>query len=422
MPATVFETTAESTSRPALHPERDLLVERCAFLGITEADCRRVRALRPCAEEHVDWFVERFYEHLLSFASTRYFLRDPGLVEHLKGTQKNYLLSLFDAQLDAEYAMDRRRVGKAHADVGLDPEWFLGAYNLYLQDWFRFLAVQFEGRLDEYIETTGSLVKLTMLDIGLALDAYFARSTEQIRSALAMYAQTNTELQEFASLASHDLKTPLATVAALCEEFLDEFGHELPQAGIQLIDAARQRTLKMGTMLDDLLTASTTAAEPGRQVTVSPGVLIEEAIEPLRSLLAAQQVAVHVIEPLPIVSVNPTRLRCVFHNLVSNAAKFVERMPSRVRVWAESREREVVFCVEDEGPGIGPNDLRAIFAPFHRLPQHRHLPGTGLGLYFVRRMVEEQGGRAWVESTPGIGSKFFVALPRPKSAIPARRP
>jgi signal transduction histidine kinase len=83
-----------------------------------------------------------------------------------------------------------------------------------------------------------------------------------------------------------------------------------------------------------------------------------------------------------------------------------------VRISAQQVGAETVFCVADNGPGIPEADQERIFVPFHRLPQHRQQPGSGLGLYFVRLIVQEQGGRVWVESTVGQGSRFYVALPR----------
>ena len=77
--------------------------------------------------------------------------------------------------------------------------------------------------------------------MGLALDSYVARSTEHLQVALRLLVQSNAELKEFAHLASHDLKTPLATVASLCEEFLDEFGPQVPAEGLAVIEAARPR-------------------------------------------------------------------------------------------------------------------------------------------------------------------------------------
>jgi signal transduction histidine kinase len=122
-------------------------------------------------------------------------------------------------------------------------------------------------------------------------------------------------------------------------------------------------------------------------------------------------VRLEVPDELPEVYAHPGRLHEVFYQLLANAVKFTEKEHGVVRVSVARADDAWVFCIADNGPGIPVADLERIFAPFHRLPQHRHRPGSGLGLYFVRTIVAEQGGRVWVESTVGRGSKFYVALP-----------
>ena len=114
--------------------------------------------------------------HLVAHPVTASFLTDPTLVPCLKQAQKQYFESLLRARLDADYVVDRQRIGQVHADVGLEPPWFLGAYNQYLQYTFRQFAAHCGGDLGCYVEGTLALLKLLLLDMGLALDPYFART------------------------------------------------------------------------------------------------------------------------------------------------------------------------------------------------------------------------------------------------------
>ena len=252
-------------------PPSEVLAQRRAFLEISDADVERVRGLAGLFDSFLDGYVEQFFAHLVAHPVTASFLTDADLVARLKQAQKRYFESLLRARLDADYVVDRQRIGQVHADVGLEPPWFLGAYNQYLQYTFRQFAAHCGGDLGCYVEGTLALLKLLLLDMGLALDPYFARSTEHLRTALRLLAQSNVELKEFAHLASHDLKTPLATVANLCEEFLDEFGPQVPAEGRGLIEAARSKTLKLGRMIDELLEISEagrrrrTSASPSRR-------------------------------------------------------------------------------------------------------------------------------------------------------------
>jgi len=403
----------EATKRSAAEEESaaEVLATRRAFLQITEDDCERVRDLGQAFRAFADEFVERFYAHLFSFPETAAFLQDPALVAELKGLQKRYFESLLEANLSANYVTGRRRVGQAHAEVGLEPQWFLGAFNQYIQHCFKYFASLPDQELGRYAAGTLSLLKFILLDIGLALDAYFARSMEQLRKALELYEQSNAELREFAHLASHDLKTPLATVSALCEEFLDEFGATVPAEGRQLIEAARTRALKMKVMIDELLSMSAMAAQPIQRSSVSVRSLLDEVLDRIRLEIGDRTIHVEVPDEMPVIFTHPGRFREVFYQLMSNAVKFMDKEPGVIRVSVEQIGDEHVFCVADNGPGIAPSDQAKIFAPFQRLPHHRDQPGSGLGLYFVRRMVEQRSGRVWVDSKPCGGSKFYVALP-----------
>jgi signal transduction histidine kinase len=107
------------------------------------------------------------------------------------------------------------------------------------------------------------------------------------------------------------------------------------------------------------------------------------------------------------------QLREVFANLVSNAVRYLDKSPGLVEISYRADGRFYTFCVADNGPGV-PKELRErVFDPFFRGPFAEGKPrGTGLGLYFVRTIIEQTGGRVWVESTPSEGSRFFFTIPR----------
>ena len=394
-------------------PPSEVLAQRRAFLEISDADVEQVRGLAGLFDSFLDGYVEQFYAHLVAHPVTASFLTDAHLVARLKQAQKRYLESLLRARLDADYVVDRQRIGQVHADVGLEPSWFLGAYNQYLQYTFRQFAAHCEGDLGCYVEGTLALLKLLLLDMGLALDPYFARSTEHLRTASRLLAKSNVELKEFADLASHDLKTPLATVASLCEEFLDEFGPQVPAEGRGLIEAARSKTLKLGRMIDELLEISEagTQTQTNQRVPVAMRPLVDEVLERLRPEIEGRSIQISVPDHLPEIYAHPGRLREVFYHVLSNAVKFMDKEAGTIRLGVEAANGEYIFCISDNGPGIAEADLPQIFAPFRRLPQHRNKPGSGLGLYFVKTFVEDQGGRVWVESRVGEGTQFYIALP-----------
>lgn len=397
-------------------PADDELSRRLDFLGLTDDDAEKLQALAPRLQAHADEFIRAFYEHLFAFPETAKFLQDPDRVERIKRAQRQHFESLLACRWDDEFAAERRRAGEAHAVLGLQPEYFLGAYNQYVQHCFRFVAgngrAGGNGISSGDLECLMSLVKAMFLDIGLTLDAYFSHSTRSLQQALDLYWRTNQDLRRFAQLASHDLKTPLATVANRCEEALDEFGDQMPEEARELVSQARAGVFRMSRLIDELLDSTIAANNyDANDLFESRGAVVE-AIERVQPVLDQRQIELRVAAEFPRVWGNPVQLREALYNLLSNAAKFIVRQPGRIGVSADEGEDACVFAVVDNGPGIPRDELERIFVPFRRLPMHHALPGSGLGLYFTKTLVEAQGGEVWAESELGQGSTFCIRLRR----------
>lgn len=389
------------------------LQRRLAFLGLDQEDGARLRSLLPGFLSAADKFVEGFYHHLLQFEETSAFLIDQRLIERLKKAQRSHLKSLLTAEWNEEFVEQRRRVGEAHADVGIEPQWFLGAYNLYLQHHLSLLAAESEDVERERFAAVSTLLKAVLLDVGLTLDVYFSRSTMGLRRALDMYWKANTELRQFAQLTSHDLKTPLATAANLCDEAIDEFGDQMPAGARDLIDSARNRMYRMGTTIDELLRSVLKPEGSSADGNASAEEALRQASDRVRSLLNEKGIELRVLDKLPEVSGDQVRLREVFYNLLSNAAKFMDRPSGRITVSAKIVGDRCLITVGDNGPGIPVGELERIFAPFRRLPRHENIEGSGVGLYFAKNLVEQQGGRIWAESPPDGGTRFVMELNLP---------
>jgi len=393
----------------APHPsEITDLDRRLAFLDIDGSDRDRLRELAPQLRMFAPVFVETFYRHLFAFEETARFLQDPALVTRLKDSQKAHLESMLEADWNEAYVERRYRVGDVHAHVGISPQVFLGAYNQYLQFCMQQMAANLDAATQDYAQQVRSLQKAVFLDIALTLEAYFTQATQSLRHALDLVFQANNELRQFAQLTSHDLKTPLATMANLCDEALDEFRGEMPAEAAKLIESARVRAFRMSATIDELLSSTMSLhsdQEPGEAASEQA---IAEAIERIRPLLDQKKIELTVAEGLPRVVGDPVRIREVFYNLLSNAVKFSNKAKSKISIGCTTRNGECIFSVVDNGSGIPAEELSRVFVPFRRLPAHREVPGSGLGLYFVKTMVEQQGGRVWVESEVGKGSCFYV--------------
>jgi signal transduction histidine kinase len=399
----------DSAAEPAANEPIDFQ-RQLAYLEIDESDRKRLRAVAPILNASSAEFVEKFYKHLFLFEETARFLDDPALVAQLKQAQRSHLESMLEADWNEAYINRRRRVGDVHAEVGINPRMFLGAYNQYLQFCFRRLVVDTDPEIQEFAELGLSLLKAVLFDVGLTLEAYFQHATENLQQALEMIFHANTELRQFAQLTSHDLKTPLGTMANLCDEALDEFGQQMPPAARELIAAAKNRAYRMSQTIDELLASALTAQSTNDSEVFSSELVINQAVETVKPLLEEKQIELIVAGPLPWVCGDPVKVREAFYNLFSNAAKFIDKRPGRINVGARVEGDDCIFCVADNGPGIPPEELQRIFVPFRRLPRHRNEPGSGLGLYFTKSLIERQSGHIWVESEVGKGSRFYVLL------------
>jgi signal transduction histidine kinase len=386
------------------------LERRLQFLEMDETDRERLRAMSADLKASGPEFVEVFYRHLFEFEETRRFLHDPALVERLKRAQQAHLESMLDADWSAAYLEQRFRVGDVHAQTGISPQMFLGAYNQYLQFCVRHISVDSTGEVRQFAEQIVSLQKAVFFDIGLTLEAYFIQATQRLRKALELVYQANAELRQFAQLTSHDLKTPLATVANLCDEAIDEFGEQMPAEAVNLIETARKRAFRMSTTIDELLSSTISLHQENDLETASSQQAIAEAVDQVRPLLEQKQIELTLADDLPRVWGDRVRIREVFYNLLSNAVKFIDKRPGIIDVSCKVRDDECIFAIADNGTGIPAEELARVFVPFRRLPTHREIPGSGLGLYFAKTIVEQQHGRIWVESQWGRGSCFYVLL------------
>jgi PAS domain S-box-containing protein len=252
---------------------------------------------------------------------------------------------------------------------------------------------------------------------GIAMDN--ARLFEQIRWAQTELKRSNEELRRvnqdlevFAYSASHDLQEPLRTIALSAQLLERRSGGSLHEKDATFLTNILSAARRMSNLIQDLLAYTrATKSEEGPTPVVDAGRLLAGVLENLRGPIE-EAGAVVTAEELPAVAIHESRLAQLFQNLISNAIKYHGEEAPRVHVAAEEREGWNVFSVVDNGIGIEPQFADQIFGLFKRLHSRDQYPGSGIGLAICQRVVEQYGGRIWLEqSAPGRGSTFCFAIP-----------
>jgi signal transduction histidine kinase len=219
---------------------------------------------------------------------------------------------------------------------------------------------------------------------------------------------------EFVAMVAHELREPLTTSIGYAELLLNRYEELSTDEREDALRAISRTGRRMVSLVEDML--DVTRMETGELTFVMEPIdvnaLITEVLEEHGRI--AQGVKIRSAPgEIPLVKGDPDRLKQVLWNFFSNAVKFSPDKGT-VTVATEKRGGEVVMCVRDEGIGIPADEMPLLFGKFVRISQpgvKQRIPGTGLGLYICKRIVEGHRGRIWAESEPGFGTTFFVALP-----------
>jgi PAS domain S-box-containing protein len=223
--------------------------------------------------------------------------------------------------------------------------------------------------------------------------------------------RSNAELDQFAYVASHDLKEPLILLSAYARMLEERHGDVLDDDGRTFLGHVRGEAQRMKAMIDDLLDYSRLETRAEASCPVDLAETLDTAIRTLAPRIEETGAKIEIQGPLPAVDGSPAQFERLFRNLLSNAIKFRRDEPPLVSVSAESVDGEWVVTVRDNGIGIDPAKGRQVFDVFQRLHSQEEYGGTGMGLAICKRIVERHGGRIWVESSPGDGSAFKFTVP-----------
>lgn len=405
----------EQMAEPAnsnAHASNATLAERLAFLGFGVADCDQLNGLQDPFARVADEFFGEFYRRLTANPQVATLLQTPGTVDRLMRLQRTYFTQLLSGPYDQNYAESRLKIGATHERIGLEPTWYLGAYCLYTQLCFPGFAAELGATFPPALL---SLLKIIFADISLVLDTYFASATQQLRErnlelevALKMYFQAEMQLQHHAQLASHEIRGTLNALANACDELCDDLSESVPVDVASIHGQMRGKLWQLCGVVDEILQSS---SQPGKPVAVPLDSLFKE-IQRRTSLYSEGRSLSLMIPDVSQVVLwgDPVALREAVANLVANAFRHHHGDTGTIEITYAQRECNHEIEVIDDGPGIPESVQSRIFEPFVRGASARP-SGRGLGLYFVKRIIEDHGGHIRLWSQPGVGTKFTIQLP-----------
>ncbi|KUG06982.1 hypothetical protein ASU33_06580 [Solirubrum puertoriconensis] len=246
-----------------------------------------------------------------------------------------------------------------------------------------------------------------------SINAELRTTNDELQDTNALLTRSNVDLDTFVYTASHDLKAPIANIEGILLALREQLPPAVQQDTwvAQLLDMMKSTVARFQNTIAQLTDVSKLQlAHAGPTEPVHLAAVVADVCQDLGSALKANAAQLHIeVAPDVVVLFHPANLRSIVYNLISNAVKYCS--PSRqaqVRVHAERRPKAVVLTIADNGLGMSQQQQSQLFGLFQRM--HTHVDGTGVGLYIVKRLVENAGGSIAVESQLDVGSSFAVTF------------
>ena len=241
------------------------------------------------------------------------------------------------------------------------------------------------------------------------LEQRVAERTSELARANEALERSNMELKQFAYIASHDLQTPLRGISGFAQLLQEDYHGRLDEQADTYIERIVVEVNRLKTLISDLLTYSRVESRARPFELIDLGRVFDDVVTMLEPSIADARGEV-TCGALPTVAGDASQLAHLLQNLIENSLKYHGHEPPRVHVSAESDGDAWIIAVRDNGIGIDGKHHERVFEIFRRLHTQEQYPGTGIGLAVCRRIVTRHGGRIWIESVAGRGSRFFFTL------------
>lgn len=238
----------------------------------------------------------------------------------------------------------------------------------------------------------------------------------QLNTKLEKYILSNVNLEEFAHLASHDLKSPLRSIISYSDLLFKKSENKLDDNSLLYLSFIRNGAKQMNTLIEDFQDFAQVNAMEIQYTKFSPREILKEIIQELKSNIEAKDATVILSNFPKEIEADKIKIKRVFKNLISNALKFSKENP-RVELSCLKISDDFVFSVTDNGIGMESKYYKRIFDSFQKLNLNHEYPGSGLGLTMAKQIIDLHDGKFYVKSEPNKGTTFYFTLARRGSEL-----
>ena len=232
---------------------------------------------------------------------------------------------------------------------------------------------------------------------------------KKVKDRTKALEQSNRELEEFAYVASHDLKEPLRMISSFLQLLERRYKDQLDQNANEFIGFAVEGAKRMDMMINDLLDYSRIGNQEREFEYLQSEKLLGTVLINLKSAIEDNN-AIITHDPLPLIFANEQMMIQLFQNLISNSIKYHGEKNPKIHISVDNVDDEYIFAIKDNGIGMDQNHLGQIFTIFKRLHTREEYEGTGIGLAIAQKIIQKHRGKIWAESEPGKGTTFFFTI------------
>jgi chemotaxis family two-component system sensor kinase Cph1 len=236
------------------------------------------------------------------------------------------------------------------------------------------------------------------------------RAENKLHNVINKLELSNKELEEFAYVASHDLKEPLRMITSFLQLLERKYADSLNEEAKDFINYAVDGANRMDMMIHDLLEYSRVESKEIEFSYLNSEKIVKQSLANLKPFIEENH-AVITHDTLPVIYANEPQMVQLFQNLISNGIKYCDKKSPRIHISSINKDNDYVFKVKDNGIGIDKAQLKRIFTIFQRLHTIDEYNGTGIGLAISKKIIQNHRGKIWAESEPGIGTTFYFTIP-----------